>query len=178
MAYLGQGPSPLEQTLKVRFDVFSANGTQTTYPLTYPVNSTTDIEVLVTNTSFSNIPYQLNPHNGSYSVNGSTLTISPAMPAGSNNVSVLYRDYFQVSPSFGTSTIITDYIAPLAITTSKLADLSVTSQKVSQTITLGNTTLSGPSSASNTFSLNTRASSANHATQKKYVDALTIIFGA
>mgnify|MGYP006269051337 CR=1 FL=1 len=171
MGYLGTSPSQYEQTLEVRSDVFSANGTQTTYTLTYAVNKTTDIEVVVANT-------QLNPHNSSYTVSGTTLTISPAVSAGSNNVYVTYRNHFLTSPSPGTSTVITDYIAPLAVTTGKLADEAVTSSKISQTITLGNTTVSGPSSASNTFSLNTRASSANHATQKRYVDAMTIIFGA
>lgn len=171
MAYLGQSPSQYEKTLEVRFDVFSANGSQTTYNLTYAANKTTDIEVVVANT-------QLSPHTGAYSVSGTTLTISPAVTAGSNNVSVIYRDYFQVSPSPDTSSVITEYIAPLAVTTPKVADQAISSAKIANTITLGNVTISGPSSSSNTLSLNTRAYSANHATQKKYVDAMTIIFGA
>ena len=171
MGYLGQSPSQYEQTLEVRSDVFSANGTQTTYILTFAVNKTTDIEVLANGT-------QLSPHNGSYSVNGTTLTISPAVSVGSNNVSVVYRMFFQASPAPGVSSVITDYIAPLAVTSDKVAEQAITSSKIANNISLGAVVIGGPSAASNTLSLNTRASSANHATQKKYVDALTIIFGA
>jgi len=65
-------------------DVFSANGTGTTFTLTRSISNLVDIEVLVNN-------IQQNPFNGAYSVNGTTLTFSEAPSAGANNVLVSYR---------------------------------------------------------------------------------------
>jgi hypothetical protein len=171
MAYLGTQVQNYEETYETRTDYFNGNGSNTEFTLTHPVAKTIDIEVLVNNV-------QQNPHSGSYSVNGTTLTFAAAPSAASNNVYVVYRSFFRTSPILNTSAIITDYIAPLAVTTAKLDTQSVTTAKVANTITLGNVTFSGPGIASNTFTVNTRATSANHATQKQYVDALTIIFGA
>lgn len=171
MSYIGNQPSPLPQTLAVRSDVFSANGTQTTFTLTYPVYSNIDVEVVVGNT-------QLSPHTGAYTASGTTLTITPAVSAGSNNVYVIYRNYFQVAPTIGTSTILSEYIAPLAVTTAKIADSAVTTDKMANTLTLGTLTVSGVVTAANNIVLNREARAANHAVQKKYVDALTIVFGA
>ena len=170
MSYIGRSAA-YDARLEVRSDVFSANGTQTAFALTYAVTTTTDIEVLVNNV-------QQSPYDGSYSVSGSTLTFTGAPSSGSNNVYVTYRDYFQVNPKINDQAILTDNYAALSVTEAKIANYAVTSQKVANTIQFNTVTLTGPSSASNTFSVNTRAQSANHATQKQYVDALTIVFGA
>lgn len=170
MSYIGRSAA-YDTRLEVRSDVFSANGTQTAFALTYAVTNTTDIEVLVNNV-------QQSPYDGSYSVSGSTLTFTGAPSSGSNNVYVTYRDYFQVNPKINDQAILTDNYAALSVTEAKIANYAVTSQKVANTIQFNTVTLTGPSKASNTFSVNTRAQSANHATQKQYVDALTIVFGA
>jgi len=171
MSYLGKGLSSYEAQVALRTDVFSANGTGNTFILSYSVGSPQDIEVIVNNT-------QLSPFNGSYTVSGGTLTLSTAPSAGANNVYVIFRDYFQVATPLNNQSVITDYIASQAVTTPKLGNHSVTSVKLANTLSMGSVTMTGPSSSTNTFSVNTRASSANHATQKQYVDALTIVFGA
>ena len=172
MSYIGTPAQPFfEETFETRTDFYSGNGSNTQFTLTYPVIKPIDIEVLVSNT-------QLNPHNGSYSVSGTTLTLASPAASASNNVVVIYRSFFRTSALLNTSAIITDYIAPLSVTTSKIAAQAVTTEKVANTITLGTVTLSGPATSANSITINTRATSANHATQKQYVDALTIIFGA
>ena len=50
MSYIGRSAA-YDARLEVRSDVFSANGTQTAFALTYAVTNTTDIEVLVKNSS-------------------------------------------------------------------------------------------------------------------------------
>lgn len=171
MSYIGTPAQNFEETYETRSDVFSGNGSNTVFTLTYPVAKTIDIEVVVSNT-------QLNPYNGAYSVSGTTLTLGSPAASASNNVVVTYRSFFRTSALLNTSAVISDYIAPLAVTTSKIAAQAVTTEKVANTITLGTVTLTGPATSANNISINTRATSANHATQKQYVDALTIIFGA
>lgn len=171
MPYLGSGLAGYDSHAQLRAQNFSANGSANSFTLTYAVNDTKDIEVLVNN-------IQQDPFNGSYAVNGTTLGFSSPPSAGSNNILVIYRDYFQIAPPVNNQAVITDYIASQAVTTPKIGNYAVTSVKLANTLSLGTVTLSGPGTASNTFSINTRASSANHATQKQYVDALTIVFGA
>jgi hypothetical protein len=171
MSYIGTQVQNYEETYETRTDYFNGNGSNTEFTLTYPVSKTIDIEVVVNNV-------QQNPHSGSYSVNGTTLTFTSAPSAASNNVYVVYRSFFRTSPILNSSAVITDYIAPLAVTTAKIAAQAVTTEKVANTITLGTVSLTGPATSANNISINTRATSANHATQKQYVDALTIIFGA
>ena len=171
MSYIGTQVQNYEETYETRTDYFSGNGSNTQYTLSYSVTKPIDIEVLVNNV-------QQNPHSGSYTVSGTTLTLSSPPSAGSNNIYVIYRSFFRTSALLNTNAIITDYISPLAVTTAKLDTQSVTTAKVANTITFGNVSLSGPMVAANNITINTRAISANHATQKQYVDALTIIFGA
>lgn len=171
MSYIGALVDNYEQTYDTRTDYFNGNGSNTEFTLTYSATKPIDLEVVVNNV-------QQNPHSGSYSVNGTTLTFSTAPSAGSNNIYVVYRNFFRTSSLLNTNAIITDYIAPLSVTTAKIDTQAVTTEKVANTITLGNVSLTGPMIAANNISINTRAISANHATQKQYVDALTIIFGA
>lgn len=172
MPYIGTPVGLYEDSYQARTDHYSGDGSTNTFTLTYSINSTTDIEVVVNNV-------QQNPFTNAYSVSGgTTLTFTTPPPAGSNNVYVLYNSFSRVRNITYASAIITDYLAPLSVTTAKIAAQAVTTDKVANTITLGTVTLTGPAVSGNSFSINTRATSANHATQKQYVDALTIIFGA
>jgi hypothetical protein len=165
MAYIGAGVSSYEDTLEVRSDVFNGNDSNTVYNLTFTVTNPRDLEVLVNNV-------QQNPFDNTYSVSGNVVTFASPPGAGSNNVYFIYRNYFRTGALLNTSAIITDFIAPLAVTTPKLANAAVTSEKLDDNLTVGNVTVTG------TMLLNTRANQANAAVQKQYVDALTIIFGA
>jgi hypothetical protein len=165
MAYIGPPVSPYEETLEVRTDVFNGNGSNTVYNLTYSVVNPKYLEVLVNNV-------QQNPFDNTYSVSGNVLTFSTPPGVGSNNIYVIYREYFRTGALLNSSAIITDFIAPLAVTTPKIANGAVTSNKLADTLTVGNVTVTG------TMLLNQRADQANSAVQKQYVDALTIIFGA
>lgn len=82
MAYIGNAPPSF--VTAVATDVFSANGTATSFTLSKAVTNTADIEVVVDN-------IQQNPFSGSYSVSGATLTFSSAPSASSNNIVVSYR---------------------------------------------------------------------------------------
>lgn len=82
MATIGNSLSPYFTA--TTSDVFSANGTGTTFTLTRSISNLSDIEVLVNN-------IQQNPFNGAYSVNGNTLTFSEAPSSGANNVLINYR---------------------------------------------------------------------------------------
>lgn len=165
MAYIGPPVSPFEEKLEVRSDVFNGNGSNTVYNLTFSVVNPRDLEVLVNNV-------QQNPFDNTYSVSGNVVTFATPPGAGSNNVYFIYRDYYRTSALLNTSAVITDYIAPLAVTTPKIANGAVTSIKLDDNLTVGNVTVTG------VVLLNTRANQANAAVQKQYVDALTIIFGA
>jgi hypothetical protein len=171
MAYLGSPLSGYDATLDVRVDVFSGNGSATDFTMSYTVSHPKDIEVVVDDV-------QQNPYDNSYSVSGVTLSLTTPPSNGANNVYVVHRDYFQISTPPDINSIITDYIANQSVTTEKLGTHAVTSVKLANTLSLGTVTTSGPVVSSNTLTVNTRASSANHATQKQYVDALTIVFGA
>lgn len=171
MAYLGFDTSVTSSVLELRNNVYNGDNTTVTFSLSYPVNGTTDLEVVVDDVQYS-------PFDGSYSVDGANLTFTTAPNIGSNNVYVIYRNYYQSSPVLNLDSVLESYIADLAITTNKLRNGAVTTAKIASNVAITNFTMDGPAIATNTLSLNKDATSANHATQKKYVDALTIIFGA
>jgi hypothetical protein len=77
MSYIGAQPT----TGSFPFDQFSGNGSTTAFTLTYAPASPTSIIVAISGVV-------QNPN--LYSVIGTTLTFSPAPPAGTNNISVLY----------------------------------------------------------------------------------------
>jgi hypothetical protein len=77
MSYIGAQPT----TASFPFDQFSGNGSTTAFTLTYAPASTTSIIVAISGVV-------QNPN--LYSVIGTTITFSPAPPAGTNNISVLY----------------------------------------------------------------------------------------
>lgn len=175
--YIGLNTPKPNQSFEVKAQTFSGNGSNQTFTLNLPVNKTEDIEVLVSNV-------QKSPFDGSYTVSGTTLTITTPPGAATNNVVVIYRSYYQVSPVLNNQTLLTQYYADASVTSAKLANSAVTTGKVADTISMGNVThagntlLIGNTVSTGIVTLNTRASQANHATQKSYVDALTIIFGA
>lgn len=172
MAYIGTPVGLYEDGYEARAEFFNGNGSNTVYTLAFAVNSTTDIEVVV-----NDVPQ--NPFTNAYSVsNGTTLTFASAPSSGTKNIYILYNTFARRRVSPYSSSVVADYIAPRAITTIKLDNQAVTTEKVANTITLGTVSFTGPATAANSFSINSRATSANHATQKQYVDALTIIFGA
>jgi hypothetical protein len=77
MSYIGSQPT----TASFPFDQFTGNGSTTSFTLTYAPAGATSIVVAISGV-------MQNPNN--YSVIGTTLTFSPAPPAGVNNISVLY----------------------------------------------------------------------------------------
>jgi hypothetical protein len=79
MSYLGS--TPTTQSFISGTDSFNGTGSATNFTLSRIVNSTNDIQVVVNNV----VQYPPN-----YSVSGTTLTISPAPSAGTNNVYVRY----------------------------------------------------------------------------------------
>jgi len=79
MSYLGS--TPTTQNFIAGTDSFNGTGSATNFTLSRIVNSVNDIQVVVNNV----VQYPPN-----YSVSGTTLTISPAPSAGTNNVYVRY----------------------------------------------------------------------------------------
>jgi hypothetical protein len=94
MAYIGS--TPTTQSFIAGTDSFNGTGSATSFTLTRLVNSTNDIQVVVNNV----VQYPPN-----YSVSGTTLTISPAPSAGTNNVYVRYLSTTlqSIAPSQGSS---------------------------------------------------------------------------
>jgi hypothetical protein len=79
MAYIGS--TPTSQNFIAGTDYFNGTGSQTAFTLTRSVNSVNDIEVTI-----NNVVQQPN----SYTVSGTTLTISAAPSSGTSNVYVRY----------------------------------------------------------------------------------------
>lgn len=77
MSYIGNVPT----TAAFPFDQFSGNGSTTAFTLSYAPAGASSIIV-----SISGVVQ--NPN--TYSINGTTLTFSPAPPTGTNNIAVLY----------------------------------------------------------------------------------------
>lgn len=79
MAYIGS--TPTSQNFTSGTDYFSGTGSQTAFTLTRTVNSVNDIEVVI-----NNVIQQPN----SYTLSGTTLTLSAAPSSGTSNVYVRY----------------------------------------------------------------------------------------
>jgi hypothetical protein len=79
MSYIGS--TPTTQSFIAGTDSFNGTGSATNFTLSRFVNSVNDVQVVVNNV----VQYPPN-----YSVSGTTLTISPAPSAGTNNVYVRY----------------------------------------------------------------------------------------
>lgn len=108
-------------------DSYNGDGSTTAFTLSQSVSATTDIEVIVDNV-------QQSPHDGSYSVSGTTLTFSGAPSAGTNNIYVIYHGSkhhttAQVIPDDGS--VHSSKIASLAVTHAKLhTDMDLSTKNV------------------------------------------------
>jgi hypothetical protein len=86
MAYIGSSAAPIPVAFAaVQSQSFNGTGSQTAFTINRSVPSAASLEILVDNV-------QQSPYDGSYSVNGTTLTFSEAPSSGTNNVYVIYRD--------------------------------------------------------------------------------------
>lgn len=94
MAYIGS--TPTSQNFISGTDYFNGTGSQTAFTLTRPVNSVNDVEVVV-----NNVIQQPN----SYTVSGTTLTLSAAPSSGTSNVYVRYLATNQQSFTVGNNTV-------------------------------------------------------------------------
>ena len=94
MTYLGS--SPTSQNFISGTDYFNGTGSQTVFTLARSVNSVNDVEVVV-----NNVIQQPN----SYTVSGTTLTLSAAPSAGTSNVYVRYLATNQQSFTVGNNTV-------------------------------------------------------------------------
>jgi hypothetical protein len=130
MAYLGS--TPTTQSFIAGTDSFNGTGSATNFTLSRLVNSVNDVQVVVNNV----VQYPPN-----YSVSGTTLTISPAPSAGTNNVYVRYLSTTLQSIGVGdlsvstnkiqTGAVTSDKIAEGAVGTVDIADASITAAKMS-----------------------------------------------
>lgn len=112
--YLGSSAAPLPVAFAAaQAESFSGTGAQAAFTLSRSVLRNIDIEVIVNNV-------QQSPYDGSYSVNGTTLTFSENPSAGANNIYVIYRDQpvGSINPIDG------------SVTTTKLAANAVTPAKM------------------------------------------------
>lgn len=94
MAYIGS--TPTSQNFISGTDYFNGTGSQTAFTLTRSVNSVNDVEVVV-----NNVIHQPN----SYTVSGTTLTLSAAPSSGTSNVYVRYLATNQQSFTVGNNTV-------------------------------------------------------------------------
>lgn len=86
MSYLGAAPVVQGTTFSgIQSESFNGNSSTAIFTLSRSVSFAKDIEVVVNNV-------QQSPYDGSYSVNGTTLTFSEAPSTGTNNIYVIYRD--------------------------------------------------------------------------------------
>lgn len=109
MSYLGN--TPTTQSFIAGTDTFNGTGAQTAFTLTRTVNSVNDVLVVVNNVD------QYPPN---YSVSGTTLTISPAPSAGTNNVYVRYMS----------TTLQSNGVSDLSVSTGKIQDNAITTAKI------------------------------------------------
>ena len=95
MSYLGS--TPTTQSFIAGTDTFSGTGSQVAFTLTRSVNTVNDILVVVNN---------VDQQPSAYTVSGTTLTMSAAPSAGTNNVYVRYMSTTlqSIAPSQGTIT--------------------------------------------------------------------------
>lgn len=114
MSYIGSSAAPLPVAFAAaQAESFSGNGSTTAFTLSRSVARVIDIEVIVNN-------IQQSPYDGSYSVNGTTLTFSEAPSTGTNNIYVIYRDQPVGSVVPADGTVNTAKLAANAVTPAKL----------------------------------------------------------
>lgn len=111
MSYIGN--TPTQQGFVPAIDYFSGNGTQTDFPLSRPVASVAQVQVVV-----ENVPQK---PGDAFTVVGNTLKFTGAIPIGTNNAYVYYTSPITqvIQPGQGT------------VTTATLVDGNVTPAKMS-----------------------------------------------
>jgi hypothetical protein len=116
MSYIGN--TPTQQGFVPAIDYFSGNGTQTDFPLSRPVASVAQVQVVV-----ENVPQK---PGDAFTVVGNTLKFTGAIPIGTNNAYVYYTSPITqvIQPGQGT------------VTTATLVDGNVTYAKM-QSVTAG-----------------------------------------
>ena len=94
MAFLGN--TPTQQSFTPATDVFSGNGSTTSFTLSRPVASVAQIEAIIENVQQSPVD--------AYTVSGNTITFTSAPPTGTNNIYIRYTSLITqiIQPSDGT----------------------------------------------------------------------------
>ena len=128
MGMLGNQTTPGVQ-FAITNDSYNGDGSTTAFTLSQSVSATTDIEVIVDNV-------QQSPHDGSYSVSGTTLTFSGAPSAGTNNIYVIYHG----SKHHTTAQVIPD---DGSVHSSKIANNSITTAHLHTGLTVATSKLTG-----------------------------------
>jgi hypothetical protein len=107
------GNSITQQGFTPAVDLFSGNGSTTSFTLSRPVASVAQVEAVIENVVQS--PYD------AYTVNGNTITFTSAPPSGSNNIYVRYTSLITqvIAPSDGS--VGTNQLATGAVTAMKMA---------------------------------------------------------
>lgn len=106
------GNSIAQQGFTPAVDLFSGNGSTTSFTLSRPVASVAQVEAVIENVVQS--PYD------AYTVNGNTITFTSAPPSGSNNIYVRYTSLITqvIAPSDGS--VGTNQLMAGAVTQTKL----------------------------------------------------------
>lgn len=116
MAYLGNNPDAYQYTVEI--SRFNGTGACTEFQIPQDIDDAKGIEVLVNSV-------QQDPNNA-YTVTGGLITFSEAPSTGTNNVIVLRR----TGTTYTRTQIDAGDILPNAVTTSAIADNSITSSKI------------------------------------------------
>ena len=116
MGYLGNNPDAYQYTVEI--SRFNGTGACTQFTIPQDVDNAKDIEVLVNSV-------QQDPDN-SYTVTGGIITFSEAPSVGTNNVIVLRR----TGTTYTRTQIASGDILPNAVTTTAIADGSITAAKI------------------------------------------------
>jgi hypothetical protein len=137
MAYIGNNPDAIQNTIEITR--FNGTGACTQFTIPQDVDDAKAIEVLVNSV-------QQDPDN-SYTVTNGLITFSEAPSVGTNNVTVLRR----TGLTYTRTQIDSADILPNAVTTVAIADGSITSSKLSSTLSISGNFLANNVTANTNF---------------------------
>lgn len=161
MAYLGNNPDAYQYTVEI--SRFNGTGACTQFTIPQDVDNAKDIEVLVNSV-------QQDPDN-SYTVTDGTITFSEAPSVGTNNVIVLRR----TGTTYTRTQIASGDILPNAVTTTAIADGTITLAKLQSGLLPSAAANSGSAYANSGFAVaNSAASYANAAFAKANTGGLAL----